>query len=132
MRKGLQNSGIALGLVALLWGFLLFGPYGALAAEGDLSFLLVPLVAFGAGAVAIVGTLLGRKHSVVGALLLVVAGTAGLVVPAAVIFFSPQFIVAFPASLTAYLAVSWWAGPLVLLGGIIISTERRAAEEASR
>lgn len=131
MRKGWEKFGFFLGLLVVFWGFILLAPYGALAAEGGLSFLLVPFAAFGAGALTLVGTILGRRWSVSGAILLLVAGLAGLALPAAVIFFSPQLTVSFPTSFIAYVAVSWWAIPLVLLGGVTISAEGKAATEAS-
>lgn len=122
-------GGLALGGLAFLWGFLLLGIYAVLAAVGDGTvFLPVPLAAFGAGAIAIAGGIVGRDRLEFGSVLILVAGTAGLVAPAPALLINLAPSTTVIDILVAYLAVGWWAIAMIWLGaGVLVWRARRAA-----
>ncbi|MEE9197528.1 MAG: hypothetical protein V3U45_05245 [bacterium] len=114
--------------MALLWSFILFGIYSLLASAvgGGLS-LIAPLVGFGAGALSIAGGILGVKRAELGALLVLAAGLAGLLAAVAPLLLGPQVEAPFFDFLIAYLAVSWWAILMVIVGGVTRIGLRRVA-----
>jgi hypothetical protein len=119
----LLAGGIALGGLALFWGYILLGVYATVEASGGdaTAFLAVPVVAFGSGVVAIAGGIVGRHRLQFGSILILVAGVAGLVspVPAFLLNLSPTATVI--DLLTAYLTVAWWAIFMVWVGsGVLI------------
>ncbi len=121
MGRGLLVSGVALGVLALVWGFLLLGVFALLAATGDATFFLaVPLVALGAGAISIAGGVVGRTRLALGSILILVAGVAGLIVPARALLINLAVGTTLTDLLTAYLAVGWWSVAMIGLGGGVL------------
>lgn len=134
MGRGLLISGFALGVIALVWGFILLGVFAFLAATGDAtSFLAVPLVALGAGAVSIAGGIVGRNRLTLGSILILVAGLAGLVAPIRVLLVNLAVDTTVLDLLTAYLAVGWWSAAMIGLGGGVLlwSARRNAVKGAA-
>ncbi len=114
--------------MALLWSFILFGIYSLLAsAVGGGLFLIAPLVGFGAGALSIAGGILGVKRAELGAVLVLAAGLAGLLAAVAPLLLGSQVEAPFFDFLIAYLAVSWWAILMVIVGGVTRIRLRRVA-----
>ncbi len=115
-----------MGVLALIWGWILLGIFAFLAATGDAtSFLTVPLVALGAGATSIAGGIVGRNRLTRGSILILVAGVAGLIVPARVLLISLAVGTTVTDLLTAYLAVGWWSVAMIGLGGGVLLWDAR-------
>ncbi len=124
--NGLRIGGIVLGGMALLWSFLLFGIYSLLAsAVGAGVLLITPLVGFGAGTLSVAGGNLGMKRAELGAVLVLVAGGAGLLGAAAPLLLGPPVQASFFEFVIAYMAVSWWALLMVIVGGFALFAARR-------
>ncbi len=112
--------------MALFWSFLLFGIYSLLVEAGGSGILLIaPLVGFGAGSLSITGGILGVKRVELGGVLVLAAGGAGLLGAAAPLLLGPQVEASFFEFLIAYLAVSWWALLMVIVGGFALFAARR-------
>ena len=127
-------GGVALGVIALVWGFILLEVFAFLAATGDAtSFLAVPLVALGAGAISVAGGIVGRTRLTLGAALILVAGVAGLVAPARVLLLNVAVGTTITDLLTAYLAVGWWSVAMIGLGGgfLLWGARRNAVKGAA-
>lgn len=126
MGRGLLLAGGVLGGLALIWSFMILGIFSLVAAGGGALVLLVPFVGFAAGATAVVGGIVGSRQTELGALLLLVAGLAGLLVPAVVIGLNARLDVSLLEAYFASFIVSWWAYFLVLVGGLTFLASRRA------
>lgn len=130
MGKGILISGIVLGVLGILWSWLMFIVFLLLAVFGaGGSPILISVIGFLAGIVAIVGAIIGSKRTRAGAAILVGAGTTTLA--ATMIILYSALGIGMLDALRLSLIVGWWAYGLVISGIIGIVVEARSPGDSS-
>ncbi len=129
MGKGILISGIVLGILGILWSFLLFIVLLLLLAFGAGGTpLLISLIGFLAGIVAIVGAVIGNRRTTVGASILVGVGAA-MLVGTVTIAYSALGIGGLDV-IRFSLVAGWWAYGLVISGILGLAATRRVEQSA--
>ncbi len=131
MGKGILISGIVLGVLGMLWSFLLFIVFLLLLAfVGSGSPILISAIGFLVGIVAIVGGVIGNRRTKVGASILGGVGAA-MLVGTVTIAYSALGIGGLDV-IRFSLVAGWWAYGLVIAGilGILLSRRSQQPTEA--
>ncbi|MEE9592020.1 MAG: hypothetical protein V3W28_00375 [Thermoplasmata archaeon] len=130
MGEGILISGIVLGVLGMLWSFLLFIVLLLLLAFGAGGTpLLISVIGFLAGIVAIVGAVIGNGRTTVGASILVGVGVE-MLVGTVTIAYSALGIGGLDV-IRFSLVAGWWAYGLVIAGvvGIMLNRKSEAGVE---
>ncbi len=130
MGKGILISGIVLGVLGMAWSFLLLIVLLLLLAFGAGGTpLLISVIGFLAGIVAIVGAAIGNRRTTMGASILVSVGTA-MLVGTVTIAYSALGIGGLDV-IRFSLVAGWWAYGLVIAGvvGIMLNRKSEAGAE---
>lgn len=128
MGKGVFIAGLILAVLGILWSILLFAVFVGLTAltlGGLAGLLLVPVVGFLAGLLAIVGSILARGEGRRGGALLLFAGVLGTLGPPAITLVNLGETATLESLLGLTLLSGWWAIGLVLVGIVGIRKGRR-------
>lgn len=119
MGKSILMLGVLFGALGLLWSFLTFGIIAAVAGLGNApEVLLISVLGFATGALAIAGGVVGRRRPVPGSVLLLAAGLAGLAALPVVFLLRPDIGTSPLQFLILTVVLNWWSYPLAVGGAL--------------
>jgi hypothetical protein len=129
MGKGILISGIVLGVIGLVWSFLLMVLLIAILAifgGSPGSAIWIPGIGMPFGIMAIIGGVVGSKREKAGATVLLLSGLLSIVGALSIYVFLTGVRLTTEDAIILVLVMYWWAILLIIVGGVFLALEGRA------